>query len=198
MKRTLLTGLLTLLPLGALSAQTPVEAGVAVRMDLDEIVDRAGLVVSARVVAARVVEGPRGRIDTLYTLAVDRTFWGQDLPERVVRMPGGVLPDGRGMMIPGMARLALGEEVVLALSSKGDDGARVPVGLAQGKFSILTTPEGERVARRTQAGLELLRPSTGVVEPAEAQETMPYAELAARLETAVAKKRARLQEERGR
>ena len=192
--RTLTSALLALSLLFAAhaSAQTPVEAGVAVRMDLDQMVQRAGLVISGRVVAERAIETPQGRIDTEYTLTVDRTFWGPDLGQRVIRMPGGVLPSGRGLMLPGMARLAPGEEVVLLLSEEGTGGIRVPVGLAQGKFLILTTPTGARIAQRSQAGLELLRPATGDVQPAEGREILDYADLVARLETAVTRKRARL------
>ena len=193
MNKAYSAGLLALLPLFALvprAADRPIEAGVALRMDLDELVQRSGLVVAGRVVAARALEGPRGRIDTEYTLTVDRTFWGEDVGQRVVRMPGGVLPSGRGLMLPGMATLSVGEEVVLLLTDEGDDGLRVPVGLAQGKFRVVRGEGGSRVAVRSQAGLELLKPRTGEVSPAEERELYDYADLAARIETAVARKRA--------
>jgi len=193
MTRTFPSGLLLLcasLPAAPAAAQKPVEAGIAVRMDLEQLVERADLVIAGRVLGARALEAPGGRIDTEYTLDVDRTFWGEDLGQRIVRMPGGVLPDGRGLMLPGMASLVPGEELVLLLSAEGTDGLRVPIGLAQGKFRILTTRAGARVALRSQAGLELLRPATGDVRPADESELMEYAELAARLEAAVARKRA--------
>lgn len=199
MKRTFPAGLLALcLSLAAVPALAPmsVDAGVAVRMDLDQLVQRAELVVSGRVLAARAVESPEGRIDTEYELTIDRTFWGEDLGQRTLRMPGGVLPSGRGLMLPGMATLAPGEEVLLLLTDEGKDGLRVPIGLAQGKFRLATTEAGVRVAVRSQAGLELLRedpaPGAPAVQPAPETEVIEYAELAARLETAVARKRARL------
>jgi len=194
MRRTAILGLfvvpLVVAAIG-LSPQRPVDAGVALRMDVDQMVQRAGLVISGRVLGARALVAGNGRIDTEYTLTVDRTFWGEALGQRVIRIPGGVLPDGRGLMLPGMARLVPGEDVVLLLSEAGLDGVRVPMGLAQGKYRIVTNQLGTRIAVRTQAELELVQPGTGVVMPAEGADAIDYSELVAQIETATARRRAR-------
>lgn len=173
-----------------LAPQRSVDAGVALRMDVDQMVQRAGLVLSGRVLGQRALEAPNGRIDTEYTLTVDRTFWGEERGQRVIRIPGGVLPSGRGLMLPGMARLVPGEDVLLLLSDAGPDGVRVPMGLAQGKYRILTNRAGMRVAVRTQAELELMQPGSGIARPADGAETIDYAELVAQIETATARRRA--------
>jgi hypothetical protein len=167
-----------------------VEAGTAIRMGTEDLVLAADLVLKGRVVSLRAAASPTGRIDTVYTLAVRRTFWGSHEPTRIVRIPGGVLADGRGMIVPGLAGLALGEDVVLMLSPASADGARMPIGLAQGEFRIVTDRFGKRVAVRSTADLALASGVTGVVLPGAGASIVDYAELVATIESAAATKRA--------
>jgi len=168
----------------------PVEAGIAVRMGIEDLVRAADLVLEGRVVALRAATSASGRIDTEYTLAVTRTFWGPHEPTRMVRIPGGVLADGRGMLVPGLARLALGQDVVLILSQAAADGARMPIGLAQGELRIVTDRFGNKVAVRSNADLALAHGLTGVLSSDAGAAIIPYAELVAILASAVATKRA--------
>jgi hypothetical protein len=94
-----------------------------------------------------------------------------------------------------MARLVPGEDVLLMLSAPAGDGMRVPVGLAQGKFQILTDRSGQRTALRDQASLTLLDASTPASKPADGINVMSYAELLAQIEVAVVRKRAAATEE---
>ena len=99
-----LLGTLALFALmGIVPRQTSVSAGTARRMDVADLVDGSGLVVQARVRSAEVQVGPRELIETRYVLAVSRTFWGEPATEQVVRIPGGVLEDGRGLLLAGEA-----------------------------------------------------------------------------------------------
>jgi hypothetical protein len=168
----------------------PVEAGTAVRMSTEELVRAADLVLEARVIALHAAASTNGRIDTAYTLAVERTFWGSHEPTRVIRIPGGVLPDGRGMLVPGLAPLALGEDVILMLSPATEGGARMPIGLAQGEFEILTDRFGRKAAARSNADLALANGRTGALSPAEGDSIIDYAELVAVIESAAATRRA--------
>ena len=168
----------------------PVEAGIAVRMGTEDLVLAADLVLEGRVVALRAATSTSGRIDTEYTLAVTRTFWGSHEPTRVVRIPGGVLADGRGMLVPGLVRLALGEDVVLVLSRASAHGARMPIGLAQGEFRIVTDRFGNKVAVRSNADLALANGVTGVLSSGASSSIIPSAELVAILASAAATKRA--------
>ena len=178
--------LLVLLAAGA-GEDRSVRAGTALRMDVEQLVARAGLVVEARVVSTRPVLSASGRIDTEIRLSVRRTFWGEDRGDRVVRLPGGEMPStGRGLVVAGMPRLVPGEDALLVLSEEGAEGLRVPVGLAQGHFRLVHDDAGVRRAVRGGSGLALADPRTGALEMGGAGGSWPYAELAERVERAVA------------
>jgi hypothetical protein len=155
-----------LFPLAALAAAavglvaslctSEVRAGTVQRYGLAELAERADLAFEARIVDARVLELAPGRIETEYTLRVDRSHVGDACPWRVVRLPGGVLPDGRGLAIAGMPRLAAGEDVLLFLSREGTRGTRMPVGLAQGVLRIVTLENGAKRLLGSAAGLDFV------------------------------------------
>src|SRR5262249_1221127 len=113
-------------------------AGTAVRLSLRDLADRSDLCLEGKVVGSRGVLESGKRIDPEYTLAVERTFWGEAQASRAIRLPGGVLPDGRGMVLPGLRALEPGEEVLLFLSKPDPVGMRVPIGLAQGTLRVET------------------------------------------------------------
>lgn len=196
---------LLLLGLAALGLQTvvphresdsAVSAGTAVRLELVDLVDAADLVLEARVREARVVEPAPGRIETEYWLDVERTFWGEPVTERLVRLPGGVLPDGRGLVLPGMPSLNSGEDVLLFLSERGHTGVRVPVGLSQGKLEVVTSLSGQRELRREHGSLTTVDASTGVVRDAGTLQILDYAETLAEVHAA-AERRLRTGSARG-
>lgn len=163
-------------------------AGTALRMDLDVLVAGADLVFEGRVTGARVEETPEGLIETVYTLATERLYQGAGAVGawREVRLPGGVLPDGRGMLIPGVTRLEVGEDALLFLSAEGPRGVRMPVGLAQGRYRIETRLDGRKVAVREQGGLGLIDPASGTLADADGVFVRDYAELVADIQAAVA------------
>lgn len=166
-------------------------AGTAVRLDIQGLVDRADLLIEGRVLGVRVVLDPSGRIDTEYTLTVERTLIGEAQGTRVVKLPGGVLPDGRGMLIPGLPGLTQGENVILFLSQANASGMRMLVGLAQGKLRVLTDPSGRRRLVREQGELSLVDAHTGALTEADAAAELDYAATLAEIEVSIAKKRAR-------
>ena len=173
----------------ALPAETfrasSLEAGTALRLSLEEVVQRADLALEARVVASAGALGPRG-IHTEYTLSVDRTFVGEHESMRKVRLPGGVLSDGRGCAIPGMPRLHVGEDVFLMLGPPSIDGVRVVIGLAQGKYRIVRSVDGMRVALRHDGPLTLIG-AEGAVLSDGGVTVVEYAEMLARLTAAAAR-----------
>ncbi len=168
-----------------------VEAGTARKMDVAAMVDAADLVLEGEVLAARSLLGARDLIETEFVLRVDRTFWGEHLPERTVRLPGGVLEDGRGLLLAGMPRLVPGEEVLLFLTGKSASGVRMPVGLAQGKFGLERLENGELRLVREHAGLELAHPATGAIEDAPPRAVFGYADVVGEIFAAAAARRAR-------
>lgn len=176
------------------SGVEPAHAGTAVRMEVSELVDGSGLVLSGRVLEKRCVEAAGGRIDTLYTLEVERTFWGSEDAggERTLRLPGGILPDGRGMVLPGVPSPRVGEEGLWTLSVEDQQGLRMPVGLAQGWFRLLDGPDGTRLAVRPAGGAGLTSPGAGV--GGSGAFVMDYGELVAEVVRSVEARRARGEE----
>jgi hypothetical protein len=170
---------------------TSVAAGTAIRLDLAGLVERADLVLEGRVIAERALSGPANRIDTEYTIAVEHTFFGDPVATRVIRLPGGVLPDGRGMILPGLPHLARGASVLLFLTPADPIGMRMPVGLAQGELSIVTDLDGKKRIVREQADLSLFDPRTGALTQADAKAFLDYAGTLAEIEARVVSKRAR-------
>lgn len=157
-------------------------AGTAERMDIDALVDTAELVLEGRVIMSRTLQDQAGLIVTDYELEVRRTFVGEHQERRSLRLPGGVLASGEGLMIPGLPSMNPGEDVILALSAAGPTGVRMPTGLAQGTFKIMMGTFGLPVAVRDGAGSTLVTPQ-GFVEEGGI-EVMPYAELVARIQAA--------------
>jgi hypothetical protein len=165
-----------------------IEAGTAVRLDVSGLARNAELIVEGRVLSARSVEAD-GLLQTEYLLEVARTFAGPDEPYRAFRLPGGLRADGSGLLIPGMPRIGAGEEVLLFLTGESRNGMRMPVGLAQGKFSLVTLPDGtKRLARETTAAL--VAPGQEPGEPG-ARTVMDYAEVVAEIQAALNRKNAR-------
>lgn len=194
-----------LLALGALAALAivhgrrvtePLEAGTALRMELEQVVGHADLVVEGRVLDAHPVAGPNGDVFTDYDLRVDRTFLGASAAARTVRLPGGMLPSGRGTIVPGVPPLAVGQDLVLLLTApSGHAGTRLTVGLTQGRYRLVRDPSGARYAVRDDATASLVdaagRPAT-----VGAHAVHEYADFTARLEAAANAARASRGEER--
>lgn len=156
-------------------------------MDVEELVDRSGLALEARVVQAQPVN-MNGDVYTDYQLAVDRTWWGEPQSVRTVRLPGGALPSGRVTMVPGMPSLVPGDDVVLLLTEADDAGRRVVVGLSQGRWRIVGDGQGGKLAVRDDEGGILVAPS-GTSDAR--MDVLGYAELVSRLEAATQTRRAR-------
>ena len=165
-------------------ASDDVKAGTALRMDVPELARRADLIIEARVLSLKAVEAGAGRIETEFLLEVERTLAGDDLPLRAVRLPGGLLPDGRGMLLAGMPGLHVGETALLFLSAPSETGMRMPVGLAQGKLRIVTGAAGEKLVVRDAGSLGLIGPGSAAVREAGGLCVLPYAEVLAEIEAA--------------
>ncbi|MCP3917275.1 MAG: hypothetical protein GY711_17135 [bacterium] len=163
------------------SRPEPARAGTAVRMTLDESVAGADLVLEGRVLSKSCATASDGLIYTDYQVSVDRTFVGVDLPVRSVRLPGGMLPTGRGLMVPGVPELRVGEEVFLLLSEASSSGVRMVCGLSQGKYRIVRDARGARFAVRNSRGTTIVGDTPGNVQTAPGVEVVDYAEMVARL-----------------
>lgn len=165
-------------------------AGTAVRLDLKGLVDSAASCLEARVLAAQVELDLHGRPCTRLTLSVTRDLIAPSTGTLDVRIPGGILPDGSGLVLPGMPSFALGEELLLFLSQESSAGLRIPVGLAQGKFRIVRDARGVRTLVREAGELELFDPASSTRSHHELAAAYDYAAAMAEIQAAVASRRA--------
>jgi hypothetical protein len=161
------------------------------RLDLGGMVDAASSCLEARVLHTQVELDAFGRPCTRATLLVERDLIGEQRGAIDVRLPGGILPNGSGLVLPGMPSLVEGEELLLFLSATSSAGLRIPVGLAQGKFRVVRDSAGRRRLEREDAPLELLDLATSRSVHTGLGASYDYAAAIAEIQAAVARKNAR-------
>jgi len=117
-------------------------------LNLEEMVRRADRIFSGRCVQVRVAEDPGTRQKaTFVTFTVDRTVKGEGRPKVTIKVLGEQGGSGkREAGIEGAPRYREGEEVVLFLYGDSRSGFTSPVGLGQGKFSVVRDKAGGRLA----------------------------------------------------
>lgn len=173
----------------ALAVARTIEGATVLKMNVADLAARCDLAIEARVTSASATTDSAGRIGTDYALDVGRTFAGASTARRTIRLPGGVLPDGRGMVIPGMPVLAVGESAILFLSAENQRGERLPIGLAQGRMRIVTATDGTRSLESDLAGLELVDASgRALPHPIPSAGKLPYAATVQRIEAECARR----------
>lgn len=123
------------------------EAGTSVAMEWRDLADRCEHALEGRVQSVRV-QRANGAVETEVTLQVFRRHQGTGLAQQVIRIPGGQLADGSGLLVPGMPRFVEGEELLLFLSPESPRGWRVPVGLDQGFWKLTRDASGRRLLER--------------------------------------------------
>ena len=112
--------LLPLLAVLSLVAVLPAAATTYVMVDDADMIDQASAVVDARIVA--VERAPvSGRPSTDYTVEIERLLEGSAPGTTlIVRVPGGIGPDGIGFRAYGVPHFAPGERTILFLAPRGD------------------------------------------------------------------------------
>jgi hypothetical protein len=165
-------------------------AGTALRLEVEGLTDRADLVFEGRVLSTRAIPTANGRIETEVQVFVQRAFWGA-AGTQTFRMPGGSLPDGRSLVIPGMPAVEPGDDAIFFLTREGPTGVRMPVGLAQGKMDVFTDLQGYRALARNQAELSFVNPVTGEIVEADPRAVLDYQDTVSRIQQAVTARRIR-------
>ncbi len=119
--------------------------------ELEVLVRNADLVGDFEVIDSRCEQLADGKIQTVFTFSTITPIKGSLASIQEVRMPGGEVA-GRGLFIPGMPRLEVGDRQILFLSSKNEkNNWRVPVGLGSGAFRVLRDSRGTRQVARAKA-----------------------------------------------
>jgi hypothetical protein len=163
----------------------PADAASAVRMDVAETTLRASEILEGRVLEVRVARDADGLVRSTVVLDCERDYLtGTGGATRELVFPGGTLEDGSGLLIPGLPTLRAGEQVLLFLTGEGGAGFRLPVGLAQGKWRLVTDRDGIRWALRSDVSAAVVEHDASVQLFGSA--ARPYADVRAELEAALA------------
>lgn len=161
------------------------DAASAVRMDVAETTLRAAEILEGQVLEVRSEQGADGWIRSTVVLDCDRDYLaGSAGARRELVFPGGTLEDGSGMLVPGLPSFRVGEQVLVFLTPEGGGGFRMPVGLAQGKWRLVTDRDGIRWALRSDVSAAVVEHDAQVELFGSA--ARPYAEVRAELEAALA------------
>lgn len=168
----LLVGLLVVLQ------AAPALATSVLRLTVDDLTDRAEVIVHGRCLSKQARQTPDGVV-TDYRFAVIEGLKGAARGELAFTAFGGVL-GRRGSAIAGAPSYEVGEEVLVFLDAPNAAGWRNAIGLAQGKFSIREV-DGRRLAYRNLEGLSVVDPVTGEVTEGRSEQAVPFDELLARV-----------------
>lgn len=160
------TLLRTLLP-ALLVAGAPLGAATYVMVPDEALVDQASVAAVVRVDAVDPEASRRGGpVETEYRLEVEEVLKGRPGASTVLlRVPGGLGPDGLGLHIHGAPRLRAGERALVFLEPDGR-GAFRPVQLFLGVFHEATAG-GRRLALRDLAETTEVRIQGNRLEPVE-------------------------------
>lgn len=177
--------------LACVAALSDVRASTVEKLDLAGLFDRSEHVVHGRILESSVKLGAHGRPETTYEVAVTTAFWGASSGSLKFRTAGGALPDGRELVIPGLPKLAVGEEVLLFLTRESKRGLRMPVGLAQGKFQVVRDEHGPATLLRGESELEFLDPTTQTPQKLSTRASLDFDATARELERLARERRDR-------
>ncbi|HYC92973.1 MAG TPA: immunoglobulin domain-containing protein [Thermoanaerobaculia bacterium] len=134
--------------LAALLLAASASAGTFIVPADEELVAKSTAVVTGTVEGS-FVQATETTIETINEIRIERAMKGRGLRAgtllRVVTL-GGVLEDGRGLLVPGEAHFRHGERVLLFLTE--DDGRWRATDLTLGKFKYVTSTAGDRLLVR--------------------------------------------------
>lgn len=152
--------LLILLGIGFAVLFHPTEASTFRRLNLEQIVSRAGRIFRGRCIETQVaIDRDLRQTVTFVTFVPDRTIRGgaASSGKITIELLGDQSASARpGESIEGIPRFTEGEEVVLFLYPPSAHGLTSPVGAGQGKFRIVHDKQGRVVAANQYANERLL------------------------------------------
>lgn len=129
----------------------PSENSVAVDLSVEQMVSQSDLITIGSCVDARSTWVGRNLV-TIATISVREALKGDPSASVTVVLPGGVDANRKipiAMTYPGGPRIALGEDVLLFLTSDDEVGGGYTIaGFSQGKFSIVKDESGKEMITR--------------------------------------------------
>jgi len=148
-----LVGVVSSFWLGAVGASSV----SAVKAELSDLVASAERICEVEVLAAQSAMLADGSIETRYSFSTLIPIKGTMTSIQEIRMPGGEVA-GRGLILPGMPELKVGDRSILFLSQESQANQwRMPVGLENGAVQVLpsTVAGAARVVRRSLEGSQV-------------------------------------------
>jgi hypothetical protein len=142
----------------------PAWATSVLRFSLEELTDRAELIIHGTCTQLQARETPDGVV-TDVTVAVTSALKGTP-PATFTFTAYGGQTETRGTFVAGSPTFEQDEEVVLFLDRENDRGFRLAIGMAQGKYTV-REEDGRKVASRNLAGLRFVDPKTNEVSEAD-------------------------------
>jgi hypothetical protein len=138
---------LFLAALTSLVIALPARATSVVPLYLDEIVDTATTVIHGTCIGNRSDRDPQtGMIVTYTTFQVHDVMKGNAGFTHVIKQIGGELPDKSfGFKVQGIPRFTVGQSYVVFLAGVSSAGFSSPIGLGQGRFSVVSDEKGAHV-----------------------------------------------------
>jgi hypothetical protein len=145
-------------------------------VSLQRMATAAELIFHGRAISNEVMlDEASGRVATFTTFEIIELVKGEAGPTHTIKQIGGQLPGSNiRQVIHGVPRFTVGEEYVVFLPKASSLGFSSPVGLAQGKFSVLK--------RNGQSEVSNGRPIAGLMKntPNEVLNNLPSAVTAER------------------
>lgn len=163
----------------------PALSTTVLRFSLDELVERADLIVHGTCGEVRGRETPDGVV-TDVTIHVTRALKGSAGETLQFTTYGGAT-ESRGTFIAGSPQFEKGEELLLFLDRPNRVGYRMAIGMSQGKYTVHEDASGRKVATRNLAGLRFVDPRTGEVEEAGPEQGVALDELLQTIQSAVSR-----------
>ena len=124
---------------------------LAVALSVQDMVNQSDVIAIGNCVDTKSVWVDRTLV-TLATVSVSESLKGNESSTITVALPGGVDANRKipvAMTYPGAPQMTPGENVFLFLTASGEvSGSYTVAGFSQGKFSIVTDEDGQRVVSR--------------------------------------------------
>jgi hypothetical protein len=148
------------LAMGLALLAAPAFGATVLRLSFEQLTEKSDVVVRGRVVGSTPkLNAAAGRISTFTDVEVTEAIKGAPGKRITVRQPGGEV-GGIGQSVPGSARFAPGEEVVLFLQRAPDDAAVFHVlSMSAGKVRLEKRLDGLRAVRDLD-GIAFVEPTT--------------------------------------
>ena len=126
----------------------PAHALTSLPLYLDELIDRSAVAFEGTCVSNRTEREPgSGLVVTYTTFEVHDAVKGSPASTHVIKQIGGSLPEENfTYRVHGVPAFTVGEDYVVFLAGVSAAGFSSPMGLAQGRFAVRSTPQGREAS----------------------------------------------------